>query len=96
MIDWEDARIGDPLSDLANSRLEMLCAFGVDAMHRFTYLYQSRAPIDMTHLPYWDLYRSLGRAAQIGTWGLDEDAEQRMRAGLAEFISQAVNEIGTP
>jgi aminoglycoside phosphotransferase (APT) family kinase protein len=29
ILDWEDAAFGDPLADLANSRLEVLWAFGV-------------------------------------------------------------------
>ncbi len=41
VIDWEDASVGDPLADVANSRLEILWAFGKDAMHRFTDHYQS-------------------------------------------------------
>jgi aminoglycoside phosphotransferase (APT) family kinase protein len=36
VIDWEDASIGDPLLDLSVARLELLWAFGVDAMRRFT------------------------------------------------------------
>ncbi len=36
VIDWEDARAGDPLSDLGNTRLEILWAFGPDAMRDFT------------------------------------------------------------
>ncbi|HEV2653324.1 MAG TPA: phosphotransferase, partial [Ktedonobacteraceae bacterium] len=55
IIDWEDAALGDPLADVANSRLEILWAFGGDAMQRFTQQYQSVTTIDFTHLPYWDL-----------------------------------------
>ena len=36
VIDWEDAALGDPLADLARSRLEVLWAYGGDAMHAFT------------------------------------------------------------
>ena len=41
VIDWEDAALGDPLADVANSRLEILWAFGIDAMQSFTHYYQS-------------------------------------------------------
>jgi len=34
VIDWEDALLGDPLADLANARLEVLWAFGVEARMR--------------------------------------------------------------
>jgi thiamine kinase-like enzyme len=36
VIDWEDSALGDPLADVANSRLEILWAFGIDAMKEFT------------------------------------------------------------
>ncbi len=39
VIDWEDAALGDPLADLANSRLEIFWAFGGDVMHDFTRRY---------------------------------------------------------
>jgi aminoglycoside phosphotransferase (APT) family kinase protein len=55
IIDWEDAELGDPLADLANSRHEILWAFGIDAMHSFTHHYTSMTTIDFTYLPYWDL-----------------------------------------
>src|SRR5690606_20389909 len=42
VIDWEDAEIGDPLVDLAVSRLDTLLIFGVSAMHDFTAHYQSQ------------------------------------------------------
>jgi aminoglycoside phosphotransferase (APT) family kinase protein len=36
VIDWEDAKIGDPLADLANTRLELFWAFGKETMVSFT------------------------------------------------------------
>ena len=59
IIDWEDAKLGDPLNDLAISRLDMLCIFGVDAMHAFTDHYQRSMAVDTTYLPHWDLYAAL-------------------------------------
>jgi aminoglycoside phosphotransferase (APT) family kinase protein len=41
IIDWEDAQFGDPLADVANSRLEILWAFGIDVMQRFTHQYHN-------------------------------------------------------
>ena len=46
IIDWENAAVGDPLADVANSRLEMLWAFGNDAMQSFTSQYQTVTTID--------------------------------------------------
>jgi aminoglycoside phosphotransferase (APT) family kinase protein len=93
VIDWEDAALGDPLADVANSRLEILWAFGIDAMQSFTYQYQSMTTIDFTHLPYWDLYAALRRAANIAEWGLDDTTEKTMREGLRWFVTQAFEKL---
>lgn len=94
VVDWEDAALGDPLADLANSRLEILWAFGVDAMHDFTQRYQSLMPaVDMATLPYWDLCAALRPAAKLANWGLDEDTEAAMRRGHRWFVAQALAEL---
>jgi len=89
VIDWEDAAIGDPLADIANTRLELLWAFGIDAMRSFTHHYQSLTDIDFTNLPYWELYAALRRISQIAGWGLDDITEKTMRERLRWFIAQA-------
>ena len=66
VIDWEDAKIGDPLSDLANARLELLWAFGWDAMSGFTRMYLDAARVDDTGLIYWDLCAALVAASNFG------------------------------
>lgn len=89
VIDWEDAAVGDPLADLANSRLEILWAFGSDVMHQFTQQYQALTTLDYTTLPYWELCAAL-RLAQFAEWAADASAEERMRAGYRWFISKAL------
>jgi len=89
VLDWEDAALGDPLADVANSRLEMLWAFGIDAMCSFTHHYQSMTTIDFTNLPYWDLYAALRPISQIAEWGLDDTAEKTMRERHKWFVAQA-------
>ncbi|HEY7358724.1 MAG TPA: phosphotransferase, partial [Ktedonobacterales bacterium] len=89
VIDWEDAALGDPLADVANSRLEVLWAFGAVAMQRFTEQYQSISPIDFTALPYWDLCAALRHATHAADWANYAAGEQTMRAGYRWFITQA-------
>jgi aminoglycoside phosphotransferase (APT) family kinase protein len=89
VIDWEDARMGDPLADLANSRLEVLWAFGAEAMGDFTCMYQAMMEIDYTHLPYWDLWAVLKPAAKLSSWGLSADRQKEMQAALTWFAQQA-------
>ena len=93
IIDWEDAAVGDPLADVANSRLEILWAFGIDAMHQFTHHYKSMAAIDFTNLPYWDLCAALRPASKMSEWGLDDTTEKAMRAGHKLFVEQALEKI---
>jgi hypothetical protein len=94
VIDWEDAAVGDPLADLANGRLEILWAFGVDAMRSFTEHYKCVMPrTDYAALPYWDLCAALRPASKLADWGLDKTAENRMRQGHRWFIAQAFDKL---
>ena len=93
VIDWEDAALGDPLADVANSRLEILWAFGIDAMQSFTHQYQSMTTIDFTRPPYWDLCAALRPVAQLAQWGLDDTTERTMRERHRWFITQAFEKL---
>ena len=93
VIDWEDAGVGDPLADLGNGRLEILWAFGNDAMHRFTDHFLSLIDVDTANLPYWDLYAALGPIASMSNWGLDEGVLQDMRKAHRRFSSQAFDAL---
>jgi aminoglycoside phosphotransferase (APT) family kinase protein len=94
VIDWEDAGLGDPLADLANSRLEILWAFDADAMERFTQHYQSLTTIDIANLPIWDLFAALKPASKLSEWAADQIAEQRMRERHRLFVEQAFTKLG--
>lgn len=90
IIDWEDAAIGDPLADLANSRLEILWALGTGAMHEFTARYRSLMPaVDIANLPYHDLYVAARAIPMLSGWDLAEADERTMRERLDLFIAQA-------
>jgi aminoglycoside phosphotransferase (APT) family kinase protein len=89
VIDWEDAAIGDPLSDLANARLELLWAAGLEAMNTFTRRYAAIRSVDLTDLPHWDLWADRRLTPRIGEWGLDAATEKSMRASHEAFVAQA-------
>jgi aminoglycoside phosphotransferase (APT) family kinase protein len=101
IIDWEDAEIGDPLSDLAISRLDMLWAFGEDAMQQFTSAYRAQMPqLDYGNLPYWDLFSALRPAGQLEEWaaawvgyGRPDVTFTTMRAAHGWFVQQALGQI---
>lgn len=87
IIDWEDAAVGDPLADVANARLEILWAFGAEAMLDFTDLYQSMEAFDFTDLPWWDLWAAR-RAARFPEWAA-ADRMESMRGRYQWFVAQA-------
>lgn len=92
VIDWEDAALGDPLTDVANARLELLWAFGPDAMHAFTEQYRALMPqVDVADLHYHDLVAALRPAGRLSQWGLDEQTKHTMRARHKWFVNQALN-----
>ncbi|HEX8036415.1 MAG TPA: phosphotransferase [Ktedonobacterales bacterium] len=96
IIDWEDAAVGDPLADVGNCRLEILWAFGVEAMQSFTQQYQATTDIEFTNLPYWDLCAALRLISGIGEWVADEPTERAMRERLHWFIAQALDRLSLP
>ncbi|GCE14450.1 hypothetical protein KTT_43090 [Tengunoibacter tsumagoiensis] len=92
-IDWEDAQIGDPLVDLANSRLEILWSLGRDAMQKFTQQYQALTTLSYSNLPYWDLYSALKPAFKLAEWAGDEKQEEKMRKEHQWFVEQALKKL---
>lgn len=95
IIDWEDAALGDPLADLGNSRLEVLWAFGDEAMQRFTRAYLSLSALDRANLPYWDLYAALRLSFQLADWDAEGPAARArtMRERFQWFLAQAFEQL---
>lgn len=104
VIDWEDAKWGDPLLDLAISRLDIAWIFGMAATHTFTQHYQAQVAWDYTHLPYWDLCAALrfmrifgNDLAAAGTYfvpfGRDDINEQMIRENFNYFVDQALANV---
>jgi aminoglycoside phosphotransferase (APT) family kinase protein len=93
VIDWEDAHIGDPLADLANSRMEVLWAFGRDAMTTFTEHYIRNSKPDVTALPYWDLNAALRHAGAFAGWAADHPDRENMRDQHRYFVEQAIEKL---
>ncbi len=102
VIDWEDAETGDPLADLAVSRLDTLLIFGIRAMHDFTAHYQSQMSdsISFANLPYWDLLAALRAVPHLGEWpvmypavGRADITEASMREGHHWFVRDALERL---
>ncbi len=99
-IDWEEAKLGDPLIDLAISRLDLSWVYGLDAVEAFTEHYLELNPIDTTQLPYWDLAVAMRPVTNIKAWasiypglGREDITKQTMIKSHQEFIERAFARI---
>jgi aminoglycoside phosphotransferase (APT) family kinase protein len=100
VVDWEDARIGDPLADLAISRLDSCLILGPDAMHELTTAYASHTSVDIALLPYWDLAAALRAAPALAEWatgfpalGRPDLTKQRLQERLSQFVTEALADL---
>lgn len=90
ILDWEDAAIGDPLSDLANARLEVFMHFGRPALDRFTNHYRAlSSKLNYENLPRWDLYAALRPAGKMVDFGLDAATYRTFVRRHQQFVDQA-------
>lgn len=98
VIDWEDARLGDPLADLATARVELLCRYGDEAMERFTDQYvaahdETTGPLRLDSLAVWELYVSASALATMAGWGLDPAEEAQRRRRTQRFFERAARQL---
>lgn len=89
ILDWEDAAIGDPLSDVACCRLELRYKFGEMSMERFTLAYAKHRFIDLDRLALWQVYVAAAAQQFMGDWGLDSALEEHMRTVALASIREA-------
>jgi aminoglycoside phosphotransferase (APT) family kinase protein len=102
VLDWEEAGRGDPLIDVAVTRLDLLWAFGPRSMQAFTDHYLSRTAIDPAALPLWDLAAALRPIGNLSLWAADWAAFGRpevtaagLRADHRWFVDQALDAVGS-
>lgn len=95
VLDWEDTALGDPRSDLAAARLELLWRYGEPAMRRFAAHYLECVPIeiDLDGLPLWELHVAAGANASMEHWGLAPDVEARMREQTRAYMRDAMRRL---
>jgi len=89
VLDWEDAAYGDPVSDLAGCRLELLWKYGASAAEAFSEHYLSLAQLETTRLPVWELYAASAAVASMSDWGLLPEREADMRNKAQTVIAAA-------
>jgi aminoglycoside phosphotransferase (APT) family kinase protein len=94
VLDWEDAAIGDPLSDLACARAELACAADEAVVQQFTDEYLRQTGLDATRLAVWDLYVSTAALLSMDQWGLPPDKLAARRSATHAFRAQAAVVLG--
>jgi aminoglycoside phosphotransferase (APT) family kinase protein len=102
VLDWEEAEVGDPLADVAVSRLDILWAFGEEAMDTFTQCYREQTRIGWRNLACWDLCVALRPMGNLGLWARiysdpaisrPDVTELSMREGHRRFVHQALRSL---
>lgn len=93
VIDWEDAALGDPLADVAVTRLELLSFHGPAIMQAFTDEYVRLSGVDLSGLAYWDLRAALRAAGHVDDWGLSFEERQTLQERHAWFVERAINQL---
>ena len=93
ILDWEDSAIGDPVSDVACTSLEIRYLFGRDGMERFRAAYATYAPIDETRFILWLAYVAAGGLKHMGGWDLPAKRLARMRIEATATLAEAAEAL---
>lgn len=93
VLDWEDAAVGDPLSDVACTCLELRYLFGDKGMRAFANAYAKQGRIDQARLSLWLLYVATAALKHMGDWGLAPSREANMRREAKETVRQATLDL---
>ena len=89
VIDWEDAAIGDPLSDVACACLELRYIYGDWGAQCFLNAYSARRQVDAFRLALWQAYVAAAGNQSMGEWGLKPSRVQTMRKVALDSIREA-------
>jgi aminoglycoside phosphotransferase (APT) family kinase protein len=98
VLDWEESELGDPLADIALARLDLLWAFGADAMEQFTSCYREQSNLDWRNLARWELCVALRPMSSLDRWAMSfvappisrpDVTEQVMRQAHQRFVALA-------
>ncbi|XOV90451.1 MAG: phosphotransferase family protein [Pseudomonadota bacterium] len=96
ILDWEDAAIGDPLSDVACCRLELRYKFGTAGMDEFTRQYMQGKAVDTQRLALWQVYVAAAALRFMGDWGLAQDLLDHMRGEALACVRESARVLLSP
>ncbi|MEM1434007.1 MAG: phosphotransferase [Pseudomonadota bacterium] len=89
VLDWEDAALGDPVSDLAGAGVELRVRHGRAVMQRYLESVTQRYPIDPSRLTLWQAYVAAAMLKYMGSWDLPPAQEARMRVEAGAMLHEA-------
>lgn len=90
MLDWEDAAVGDPLSDLAGSRLELVWRGGPALGDAWIGCFPG---VDRVRLAVWELYCACAAWRFMGDWGWSAEQLAATRAATERFADRAASVV---
>lgn len=94
ILDWEDAAVGDPLSDVACAILELRYLFDEAQIGPFLATYQHHAAVDPQRLALWQVYVASAAQCFMGGWELEPSREAHMRQTALRQIREAAIVLG--
>lgn len=94
VIDWEDAAIGDPLSDVACACLELRYIYGDRGEEQFKEAYRQHRELDPYRFALWQAYVAAAGYRSMEHWGLAASREATMRRIALETIRRTANVLG--
>lgn len=89
IVDWEDAAIGDPLSDVACACLELSYLYGNWGSQCFLDAYRETQLVDPVRLALWQAYVAAAGNLSMANWGLEPNRERSMRQTATNSIREA-------
>lgn len=97
ILDWEDARLGDPLIDIAIARLDLVWLYGEASAEAFVARMREHREIPTRALALADLYASLRPGPYLDLWaeaypkiGRPDVTATTMRAAQDRFAGKAL------
>ncbi len=102
VVDWTDAEVGDPRTDLSQCRIDLAIILDLAAAEALREAYQSNAAAPVQDVWYFDLLRGLGALLSYEFWlpgyhdaGLAHVTKRRARTRIEAFLRAALEERET-
>lgn len=103
VIDWEAAALGDPMADVATTRLDLRWAYDAEVAEAFTLRYLATTGRSSATLAIWELVVALRPAGAMSLWASDMVAHGRpditaatMCADQHAFVDNAIGRLTPP